>query len=580
MEPCLLVRPEPFPDESFKGYIIRLSEANGYPDPNRIYRMAGLYKYSNGVNVCMVDEKIDVSRLSQLTTLTEEQLLSLSFYNEIAKLEQNSRLVHKLWRFGTCVYKQQLCPVCLAETSYHRKLWDLNIVTTCPVHYCFLIDQCPKCQKKISPHRPHLVYCKCGFDFREAPLENVPKEQTHVSQLLHRKLFECTTSDISISNRPLEHMEFRHVVYVIMIFCDVISLYFHGNKRLQFAQIFKQTGLHHLVQHSVRIFEHWPDSFDSFVDELRALPKGMRDGGPMGKEFGNFHQKLQERLYHPDFMFVIQRLSEYLDQHDSVHPKAIERLKKRLYQKTAIQVNTQCLKDGQLCTSKDVMRLLAIGQDQIVPLEQKSIIKCVSGPTVDGKHEWLFDLESVEELLSKIQNHMQDSPFESSSMITFQKALHIFVKWGHTLPDFVHSIVSKPIRACGRTQEIGLNGFLFISSDIERAAKGEWLSVDDAARELSTKREVIISWIQKGFLPVHKRIRKQVYPIHPKDFHKFTRLYVSAIDLVKRHPHIRSSEKLIRWLASEGIHPVTGPKIDGGRGYLYRKNPKLNKLLV
>ncbi len=225
------------------------------------------------------------------------------------------------------------------------------------------------------------------------------------------------------------------------------------------------------------------------------------------------------------------------------------------------------------------MRLLAIGQDQIAPLEQKSIIKCISGPTVDGKQEWLFDLESVEKILSQIQNHMQDPPSENSSMITFQKALHIFVKWGHTLPDFVQKIVSKSIRACGRTQEVGLNGFLFISSDIERAAKGTWISVDDAARELSTKREVIISWIQKGFLQVRERIRNQIYAIHPKDFHKFMRLYVSAIDLVKRHPHIRSSEKLIRWLDSEGIHPVTGPKIDDGRGYLYRKNPKLNKLL-
>ncbi|WP_068773765.1 TniQ family protein [Paenibacillus sp. FJAT-26967] len=344
MKLCLLVRPEPFPDESFKGYIIRLSEANGYPFPNRIYKMAGLYKYNKGMNVCMVDEKVDVSRLSQLTTWSEEQLLSLSFYNEIAKLEQdkNSRLVHKLWRFGTCVYKQQLCPLCLIETAYHRKLWDLNIVTTCPVHLCFLIDQCPQCQKKISPHRSHLLYCNCSYDFREAQVENVSKEQTYVTQLLNRKVFDCTTSDIPIQNGPLEHMEFRHIVYVIMVFCDVISLYFRGNKRLQFAQLFKQTGLHHLVQHSVRIFEHWPDSFDSFVDELRELPKGMREGGPMGKEFGYFHQKLQERLYDPTFMFVIQRLNEYLDQHVLVNPKAIERLRKRLNQKTAIQVNTQC----------------------------------------------------------------------------------------------------------------------------------------------------------------------------------------------------------------------------------------------
>ncbi|QUL57044.1 hypothetical protein KDC22_11540 [Paenibacillus tritici] len=173
---------------------------------------------------------------------------------------------------------------------------------------------------------------------------------------------------------------------------------------------------------------------------------------------------------------------------------------------------------------------------------------------------------------------MQLPPQESSLIISFQKALRIFAGWGQKFSDFMHSILTKQIRACGQSDESGLYGFLFIANEVERVAKGGLLSIDDIAHEQSIYRNIIVSWTQKGFLPV-KRVHKRHLLVNPIDYQKFVTLYIPARDLVKMHPEIRASEKLVRVLSSMGVEPVTGPKIDGSLGYLYKRDSSLFKLL-
>lgn len=74
----LLRRPKPYPDESLAGYIIRLTEANYYEFPGRIFQMSGLRQrviYANIFN----QEKDDLSRLSFLCDVPETILWSMTF---------------------------------------------------------------------------------------------------------------------------------------------------------------------------------------------------------------------------------------------------------------------------------------------------------------------------------------------------------------------------------------------------------------------------------------------------------------------------------------------------------------------
>ena len=44
-------------------------------------------------------------------------------------------------------YKRpRICPRCLRESPVWWAVWDLGLVTTCPIHRCHLVNQCPACK--------------------------------------------------------------------------------------------------------------------------------------------------------------------------------------------------------------------------------------------------------------------------------------------------------------------------------------------------------------------------------------------------------------------------------------------------
>ena len=44
----------------------------------------------------------------------------------------------------------RICPLCLRECPVWWAVWDLGLVTTCPLHRCHLLNQCPACKRASS----------------------------------------------------------------------------------------------------------------------------------------------------------------------------------------------------------------------------------------------------------------------------------------------------------------------------------------------------------------------------------------------------------------------------------------------
>lgn len=66
------------------------------------------------------------------------------------------------------------CPICLGNdlVPYHRLIWTLQPVTRCLVHSAALVDQCPRCRRKlpIIHERSHVEICPwCATDLRDTP---------------------------------------------------------------------------------------------------------------------------------------------------------------------------------------------------------------------------------------------------------------------------------------------------------------------------------------------------------------------------------------------------------------------------
>ncbi|AHG65260.1 TniQ family protein [Advenella mimigardefordensis] len=189
----ILGRPLPIqddlkPDESGNGYALRMTEANGIQFsqlarsmaslghrylPNEV---AGKIAYLFGGNPIDVGKAIPKSyrEKGHIITVFKDCILTRPYH------------VRRSWT--------QVCPLCLLNTGFAQALWELSLVTACPVHYTRLLDQCPKCFRKLTWRRPSLLECNCGMRLEGAELEAPSEAELWLSSTLF-----CLLSDIRMS---------------------------------------------------------------------------------------------------------------------------------------------------------------------------------------------------------------------------------------------------------------------------------------------------------------------------------------------------------------------------------------------
>ena len=149
--------PPPYSDESLAGYLLRLAERNYYPSPLWLLHLAGL---KGRVRLYFPVNLDQSSLLSQLIKIKESQLRAMA-YGAFFQSYDRELLIYPLTHCG-----RKLCPLCLSESVYCRRLWDCKLINTCPFHQCLLVAQCPQCHQPIPWSRGGVTQCQCGFDFR------------------------------------------------------------------------------------------------------------------------------------------------------------------------------------------------------------------------------------------------------------------------------------------------------------------------------------------------------------------------------------------------------------------------------
>lgn len=149
--------PPPYSDESLAGYLLRLTERNYYPSPHWLLHLAGL---KGRVRLYFPVNLDQSSLLSQLIKI-KDYLLRAMAYGAFCKPYEKDLLIYPIANCG-----RKLCPICLSESAYCRRLWDCELINTCPFHRRLLLDKCPQCHQQIQWSRGGVTRCPCGFDFR------------------------------------------------------------------------------------------------------------------------------------------------------------------------------------------------------------------------------------------------------------------------------------------------------------------------------------------------------------------------------------------------------------------------------
>jgi len=183
----LAVAPPPYPDESLAGYIIRLSERNAYTSHTW---MLGLLRERSGCHVASAAEATRnpqvIAAVEAMAGLPERSLADRSFVSwshiqswPCGEPDWDARPEKAFQRDHPMI-----CPACLEEAPYARRLWDLAHLPVCTRHGIALVDSCPDCGKPISWRRTAVSRCNaCGADLRRAPQASVAPAVVELASL-------------------------------------------------------------------------------------------------------------------------------------------------------------------------------------------------------------------------------------------------------------------------------------------------------------------------------------------------------------------------------------------------------------
>ena len=158
----LVIRPDPFPDESGLGFCLRASSRNG-TDLFGLRRLLGVkqttqFKRAHAAAMARVLH-VDAGWLQQALQETHRFQAGHQDY-----------FGHRMYAFNHLRTRSpQVCAKCIHQDGYCRAVWDLSLSTVCLKHTCSLITRCGQCGEALRWNRPGIDVGHCGHYIKHDP---------------------------------------------------------------------------------------------------------------------------------------------------------------------------------------------------------------------------------------------------------------------------------------------------------------------------------------------------------------------------------------------------------------------------
>lgn len=263
----LLFIAEPFHDESFIGYIMRLCEMNGIPEIRWILRLAGLKKIYDYTYKFSSDFRVDTKILSSISNTDEAKIKSLLYRHEFGRTRH---ITGNILVFGALVPHRfvrrenpKICPACLREKNYLRKVWEISLITACPIHHCFLLDNCSNCLNKIEWKRTKISLCHCGFDFREFEDFPVDSNELRLAKYFYQEFSLSHESEIISFDYPLNTLNLDNLLELIFFVATHCAGEFSG---ADISLKFNNAELHQFLNKAIQVFDNWAVNYYKFIE--------------------------------------------------------------------------------------------------------------------------------------------------------------------------------------------------------------------------------------------------------------------------------------------------------------------------
>lgn len=390
---------------------------------------------------------------SQLAALVQKDSLTLfnltgSHFEDINPntyfLPRNQHIIHP--------YPHKFCPLCLRKKAYHRKIWDLLIITACPIHKCILQSICPQCNKSLKMSRKFVCKCNCEFDFREVKPIFISDDEFNLAGHIYflAGLLKTKRKFLSLNN-PL-------INYSLEDFCGIIYYFtkrvftLHFEKPLHFTKLAAQKNLHLVVCEAFSLFNDFPKNYLIFLESIVKSPN-------------YFKRETSYRyfaLYHPDFYKTIPSSCSALLY--KVFDENIDELLLKSYREPShphfSTLNTAFELADQI--GVEVKEIIALASDEDIPANIEF--------TCENKIRYVFPGDTFINLISNVRTNILNRKIHNNdkllNLIQISQYLHNYRINLHQFLSLVLQGEIKPYLEDFNAK--GLHRFLFLEKDVKK----------------------------------------------------------------------------------------------------------------
>jgi len=625
----LVVSPAPYADESFIGYLVRLTDLNHYETSTRILQLANLGDRLNKVSIAFSNH-LDLKSLGHLVGVGETSLSALLFQPtkpDCPKFGNYAVFGHPVPRVVIKSESHKVCPRCLKEYGYIRKIWDLVPVTTCPLHKCLLLDQCPNCGGRLRFSRNRLSVCRCEYDWSRAPITNVSDSELELSKRVHWLCNLTGGTDgpaFTDPANPLNRLELEELLSAVLFVASQYRLSSHlKSKRIlitKFGKRLPNADIHHLLSRSVPVFRNWPANYFDFLDWRKKNFHCSRRKGGVWKDFGPLESALYRLLTSTSLDFLRDAFEKYITTTwDGGYVRKFRRLNgKQTHHKKFVSVDEarELLKLGSekiLSLVQDgnlTAKIRSHGRARVILIETKSIneFKALRGDLLDrkqaakrlginstqtralaeanllteydsfdGRSTVFYSINEIDGLVAKLINLVRPLVSKKRAQpISFANALYnLACHHDIGVAEFIQAILSGELRPCGTVKKPGFRSLSFFRQDIMNYQENIYrkrypgvLNTLEAAEVLRTHPKIVRFLVKKNLL--HSLRVRWWLAIPQTAIADFSSKYILTQALAKE---LKTSTRYItNILELEGIQPIRFTKVHNNPSYyVYNK---------
>jgi TniQ len=285
MPPLLVRTPAPLSNESLFGFVLRVSEANGYDSPRHLLRLADIFRGQ------VFAAGFPVDRLAKVLGVNGDDLSAIVYRQDQGTTRQYKILGHSLGQSlrnaPLRLHHPAFCPQCVEEAGHIDAFWDLEAAIACPTHRCLVIRECPTCTTPVNWCRPALLKCACGAQFTNELLPPPEEATIELMGFLKAKLHDLPLTDLpNTCGFPVPWLDGLPLRWLLEL------LHLLGPRNLEEGEG-PDRGMLPVIVAAANILQEWPLGFHRFLTKIGNQYLAQNPGSAgLTKQFAPFYNEI------------------------------------------------------------------------------------------------------------------------------------------------------------------------------------------------------------------------------------------------------------------------------------------------